>query len=252
MAELGKQLTRLSGGQTVEAFLQDARQVDPDRIEARLGRLTEEINERTEEKSQLDQTIGSERAELARMDGSARAADLAEDLEGILAQLEGDVEQYARFRIASIILGQAIERYREKNQGPVLTRSGDFFSKLTLGSFEGLRAEFGDQGEQVLVGVRPDGSEIVRVEGMSDGTTDQLYLAIRLGSLENYLKESEPIPFIVDDVLLRFDDERAAAALRIFADLSRKTQVIFFTHHKHLVRLAEATVTNDVLIKHEL
>jgi uncharacterized protein YhaN len=47
-------------------------------------------------------------------------------------------------------------------------------------------------------------------------------------------------PFVVDDVLLNFDDNRATAALLALNALSAKTQIIFFTHHKRLVELAEA------------
>ena len=49
---------------------------------------------------------------------------------------------------------------------------------------------------------------------MSDGTADQLYLALRLASLETYLDDHEPIPLVVDDILVNFDDARALAALR--------------------------------------
>jgi len=94
--------------------------------------------------------------------------------------------------------------------------------------------------------------EEVRVEGMSDGTTDQLYLALRLASLETYLKNNEPMPFIVDDILIRFDDKRATAALQVLAELSTKTQVIFFTHHQHLVELAETNIDSTTLFKHSL
>ena len=104
----------------------------------------------------------------------------------------------------------------------------------------------------MLVGARAGGKEIVGVEGMSDGTTDQLYLAIRLASLEAYMERNEAMPFIVDDILIKFDDERAAAALQVLAELSRWTQVIFFTHHMRLVELAEAHVNKEVLFKHFL
>ena len=87
---------------------------------------------------------------------------------------------------------------------------------------------------------------------MSDGTTDQLYLALRLASLETYLKNNEPMPFIVDDILIRFDDKRATAALQVLAELSTKTQVIFFTHHQHLVELTETNIDYSILFKHSL
>ena len=41
---------------------------------------------------------------------------------------------------------------------------------------------------------------------------------------------NEPLPFIVDDIVIQFDDARAAASLNVLAEVSKKTQVIFFTH----------------------
>jgi hypothetical protein len=51
------------------------------------------------------------------------------------------VEEYVRLKTASVVLRKAIERYRERNQGPVLDRAGYLFSQLTRGSFSGLRVE---------------------------------------------------------------------------------------------------------------
>ena len=104
----------------------------------------------------------------------------------------------------------------------------------------------------MLVGVRANGGEIVSVDGMSDGTADQLYLALRLAGLEEYLDKNEPIPFIVDDILIKFDDARATATLQALTQLSSKTQIIFFTHHQHLVKLAEKNVDSSALIKHTI
>jgi uncharacterized protein YhaN len=52
------------------------------------------------------------------------------------------------------------------------------------------------------------------------------------------MQRHEPLPLVVDDVLIKFDDERALATLRTLVDFSRLTQVILFTHHRHLVDLA--------------
>jgi len=123
---------------------------------------------------------------------------------------------------------------------------------LTLGSFQGLRGDYDDRGENVLLGVRPGGKEAIGVQAMSDGTSDQLYLALRLASLTMYLEKNEAVPFIVDDVLVSFDNDRAAAALEALAELSTRTQVIFFTHHRHLVDLAEKCLAEGVLFTHTL
>lgn len=251
LEDLDEQLLRLSAGATVEDFVRDSGVFDPDSIEPQIINLSEEIKALEEEKSRLYQTIGEEITELSMMDGSAKAVELAEEAQTILARLETDVERYVHLKLASTVLAQAIERYREKHQGPILKRTNELFAHLTLNSFERVRADFDDHDNPVLVGVRM-GGEDVRVEGMSDGTTDQLYLALRLASLETYLKNNEPMPFIVDDILIRFDDKRATAALHVLAELSTKTQVIFFTHHQHLVELAETNLDSSILFKHSI
>jgi uncharacterized protein YhaN len=87
---------------------------------------------------------------------------------------------------------------------------------------------------------------------MSDGTADQLYLSLRLAGLEHYLDANEPMPFIVDDILIKFDNTRAVAALKALAELSERTQVVFFTHHRHLMELAAGNLPGSVLIEHHL
>jgi uncharacterized protein YhaN len=185
------------------------------------------------------------------MDPSAAAAEAAEEAQNLLAEIQPNVEQYVRLRLASAVLRDGIDRYRKKNEGPVLARASELFRRLTLGSFEGLRTDFDQRGEQVLLGVRR-GGETVSPGGMSDGACDQLYLALRLASLETWLERNEPLPFIVDDILVSFDNDRAAATLEVLAELSRRTQVIFFTHHEHLVELARQRVPEGALLVHGL
>jgi uncharacterized protein YhaN len=73
---------------------------------------------------------------------------------------------------------------------------------------------------------------------MSDGTRDQLFLSLRLAAVERYLAETEPLPFIADDLFVHFDDARASAGLESLIALGDKTQVLLFTHHRHLAELA--------------
>ncbi len=244
-------LRDLSAGVTVEAFIAEAGQVEPDSILPELDRITEEIMTLEKERSDLDQMIGTEKNELAHMDGGAKAAEIAEEKQRLLAKLEAEVEHYARFKIASVLLARTIEQYRDKHQGPLIKRASELFSEMTAGSFYGVRAEYED-GDPVLMGIRSGDNKTVLVKGMSDGTADQLYLALRLASLEQYLSQNEPLPFIVDDILLRFDDDRAMGTLKILAELSQQTQVIFFTHHQHLVELANNSLGANVLKQHEL
>lgn len=211
------------------------------------GAIKELQNKHTEEVKAAQ----AARSELQLMDGSAAAADAEEEAQQLLAKIRSHTEEYVRLKLAGILLRKAIERYREKNQGAVLQRASRLFADLTLGSFIGLQPDFDDGGKPVLVGVRPGGKHVT-VEGLSDGTRDQLYLALRLASLEVYVREHRPIPFIVDDILINFDDGRAVAALQALAQLARYTQVIFFTHHEHLLTLAEEHLPVGEFFTHRL
>lgn len=84
------------------------------------------------------------------------------------------------------------------------------------------------------------------MEGMSDGSADQLYLALRIAALEDYLEAAQPMPFVADDLFVNFDDSRAAAGFRVLASLASRCQVIFFTHHAHLVEVARSAVPTPV------
>ena len=247
-----RRLRRLSAGATVDAFIDEASSVDADSIVFEIQELDETTQALENERSALDQQIGALNARLEQMDGRSAAAMHAENAECLLAGLESDVEKYARYKIASIILSRTVEQYREKHQGPLIRRASDLFSQITLGAFSRLRAEYDQRGNPVLVGIRPQNEALVPVDGMSDGTADQLYLSLRLASLEQYMEHNEPLPFVVDDILLRFDDERSLATLQVLGELSRTTQVIFFTHHRHLVELVEARLPELAIMHHAL
>ena len=254
LRDLEEQLGPLSGGKELIAFVAevDAEVTDPDELQVRIAELQEEIDRLSGRREELVHVIAREENELARMDGSAVASERAAECENLVASLEEPLHELAVLRVASAVLRNGIERFRERNQGPLLERAGQLFAELTEGSFETLRADFDDRGEPVLMGVRSGGESLVGVDGMSDGTCDQLYLALRIASLETWLKHHEPLPFIVDDVLLNFDDDRAVAALRVLGALSCSTQVIFFTHHRHLVELSQQHLPPECLFVHQL
>jgi uncharacterized protein YhaN len=238
LEETERELLRDGEGLTLDELEHEAAAVDGDLLPAEIDRLGRDIEELERRSLDLREELGREQRELDHLTGGDAAARAAEREQEILATLREDVERYTRLRLAAAVLRREIEQYRAENQAPLLRRAGDLFATLTLGNYRGLQTDFDREDEPVLVGVR-DAGRRVRVEGMSDGTRDQLYLALRLATLERYLAHSEPLPFIVDDILINFDDERSAATLKVLAELAEKTQVILFTHHARLKELAQ-------------
>ncbi|HHO49137.1 MAG TPA: hypothetical protein ENN06_11930 [Desulfobacteraceae bacterium] len=245
-------LAQMSDGLPLKELKRQAQDTNVDELPAMIAALHRLTSEELEPRiTEIYKLIGEERGELRRTDGNARAAEAAEKMEGIAARIRRLADQYTRLRLAAMLLKNEIERYREEHQDPVLRIASGYFAKLTLHSFAGLRTDIDDAGNPVLVGVRADKSRL-GVAAMSAGTRDQLYLALRLATLEWRLANSEPLPFIVDDILINFDDARARATLEALADLGEKNQVILFTHHRRIVDDAHELMTERPVFVHEL
>ena len=80
---------------------------------------------------------------------------------------------------------------------------------------------------------------------MSDGTRDQLYIALRIGAISDYIDRAAPMPFVGDDLFVGFDDTRAKYAIEALLEASKSHQVILFTHHAHFVELAKQVLSSD-------
>ena len=245
-------LAKIGAGVEIEEIIQQAAEITGDELPAQIESLKRNITERIHpEINRTSQIIGEQTNKLAAMDGSDKAAEIAEKMEQELARMRRLAERYALVKLASKILQLEIERYREEHQDPVLIIGSRYFREMTLGSFTGLRTDVDDKGAPVLIGMRR-GNIRVPVEGMSSGTRDQLYLALRLATLEYRLESHEPMPFIVDDILINFDDARSRATLQALAKLSARNQVILFTHHRQIVDDIQNIADKDAVVVHTL
>lgn len=248
-----QQLLELGEGMSLEELAAAAETVDINQLPAQLDNLTEQITAIEQERSVLDQTIGELRTLLKQMDGNDAAAQAADEVQLTLAEMQNLSERYMQVTLAASMLRRSIERYREQHQAPLLQRASELFQKLTLGRFSGLKTGYSSNNDQpIILGLRDKDSLGITTSAMSDGTRDQLYLALRLASIEQYLAKNLILPLILDDVLINFDDDRAQATLTVIAELSEKTQILFFTHHARLVELVEKYVTPTTFKIHEL
>jgi uncharacterized protein YhaN len=165
------------------------------------------------------------------------AATKAQEAEDALAEARAAAERYARLHLARVLLRSGIDRFRREQQGPLLRAAGAHFALLTGGRYVRLSVDQDNSGRAVLLAIGDEGMECPAA-ALSEGARDQLYLALRVASIEAHAAKAEPLPFIADDLLVHFDDARAAAAIALLAELGRATQVILFTHHDHIAALA--------------
>ncbi len=243
---LEEELLDIGAGLSLHEITKEVDQFDQDSIDIVLEEINRKLNEIEPVRSGLEQSHGIIKKEFEeKIQGNNTSSVLAEQKkESLHAKLADLTDRYIQIKLASTLLQKGIEYYRSQNQDPILKRASELFSRLTLQSFKELIVDYDEKDQAVLMGVRDNG-EKVTIDGMSDGTTDQLYLSLRIASIEKYGNENEPIPFIVDDILVHFDDVRSKETLKILLELSKETQIIFFTHHSRLVEIIKELATED-------
>jgi len=243
-----ERMRELGEGSTLPALLAECDGIeraqvmsDKEDVEARLLETEEQLSNTKFSIKELENGLTLLRTDEASAEAAQESEILASDVRELVAR-------YARVRLAGVILEREIARYRDRHQGPVLSRAAALFPRLTLGRYKGLRVGL---EQQVILCVRDDGKE-VEVSGLSEGAQYQLYLALRLATIERYLASHPALPLVLDDVLLHFDDQRSRAAFEVLGELAQRMQVLFFTHHARHVELAREVLGEGRAFVHEL
>ena len=168
------------------------------------------------------------------------------------------MKRYIRVLLSNRLLEQAAESYRQSMGEQVIEFASRNFKALSLGAYSEVRTVNNeDFGRRLAVVKNDEDADELHLDDLSEGTRDQLFLALKLAMIENRLMERrkaglEMVPVILDDVLVNFDDDRAAAAFRLFSKLAEKTQVIFLTHHQHLEGVARLALGGSEFGVHRL
>ena len=249
-AELAKDATDLAAhaeGQDAAALVDEVG-LTSDQIRVRIAELDDEYKLLDDRRLEQKEQLASKRFGLERLHEKHRASDAAGDAALHLEEVRELSERYAQLRLAASLLKREIAQYRERHRGPVLEKAAEWFRHLTINMFSGLDVDYDDAGQPQLQCVRSDSrNSRLGVPALSTGTRDQLFLALRLASIEHLGTQRELMPLILDDILVQFDDSRSRAALSALAQFASTTQVIFFTHHEHLCELAKEVVPAERL-----
>lgn len=214
---------------------------DPAQAVLRLERRLAEADEALEQARAADELA---RRALDAIDGDDRAVQAREGLEQAAATVRAELPHWMRARLAHALLAQSMQRFRERSQGPMLGAASTLFTAMTGGEFDRLETDAGDDDARAVLQARRRGGRAIGVEAMSEGTRDQLHLALRLAALAQQRARGLLLPMVLDDVLMTSDDGRALRVLQALAEACGRDggQIIVFTHHLHLLEPARRTL----------
>ena len=154
-------------------------------------------------------------------------AELATRQEEAREELERRQTEYAALEIALNALDTAHTGLQARFSPSLNRLAGEYLAKLTGGRYDkvSLTRQFEALAEEAG-GLQPR-----RALALSQGTADQLYLAVRLAACRLVLPQEEPCPLVLDDALANFDDSRMAQALDCLSQLGEERQILLFTCH---------------------
>ena len=166
------------------------------------------------------------RQRLGQLQGQAESygqePNLRQQLKQVRLRIALLEDYYHALEVAQNALYAATSELQRRFAPRITKRTQELFGKLTGGRYDRLVLS-----EDLSLSLGAEQEDTLRESAWrSDGTVDQLYLALRLAVAEELTPEA---PLVLDDAFVRFDDKRLAAAMDILQESAQTKQIILFT-----------------------
>ena len=236
LADLEHQLQIVRGEEDPSLFEASLATADAAELDSRQRLVQLEFEKADAEFNEVLQQKGVTADRLRNLDRSGQAAALAQELENTRSQLREAVDQWVPLVLARHFMQRAIQRFEREHQPHMLVDVGHLLHRMTLGRYVEITRKLDEQG---TLQVRQADGKLKEPHQLSTGTREQLYLAIRLAYVLHYCRDAEPLPIVMDDVLVNFDDQRAAATLEALIEVAAQIQLILLTCHAQTLELVQ-------------
>ena len=186
------------------------------------SQLQTELSANTTRLEELRRRLHTAQGQIQALGDSAQLRADLEEKEGARRSLQ---EEYDAISLAAQTL-EAANLSLQRRFSPALgEKSAEIFTKLTQGKYNKVLLN-----KELAPSAQEKDSLLPREAfQLSQGTADQLYLAVRLAICDLVLPQDKGAPLVLDDALVTFDDDRMAAALLYLSQLAQKRQILLFT-----------------------
>ncbi|SMF15805.1 Uncharacterized protein YhaN [Paenibacillus barengoltzii] len=200
-------------------------------LRQRLDTAEEELAQAEAWLGQLQEQRGRLLQEQESLAARCLRDDLMQQLEEQRAALRDRLDQYAVMAVCHELIGRARRVYEEERQPAVLRAASGYFAEMTGGTYRRIVMKIGTQE------LMAEHAELGPLESarLSRGTAEQLYLSMRL-ALSEAVSGSHPLPLLLDDLFVNFDEGRLVGALSVLRKVADRQQLIMMTCHEHVVR----------------
>ena len=231
-------------GEHFDKFMEVIQSIPLEETKHKLNHLQIELEELHSNREQLLQDIGETRNEIEKLSSNNDLLAKQTELESLKQQLQSLAREWAAYKGALVLLDAAKQQYEKTRQPGVIRSAENLFSQITGGSYPRIIKTI-DQDEVLI---ENEWHQRKGVFEMSRGTREQLYLAMRFGLIDEYETRSEPLPAVMDDVFVNFDDERDANIIEILSQFGKERQVIVLTCHQRSLEAYQNIGANAIAV----
>lgn len=196
-----------------------------------LLRLTHESETLEHELESIYERRGELRHAVESLEAGTREAALRQREAELEERLIADCERLLGIATTGDALRTLRDRLEREHRPDTLVRAERHFRSLTAGRYQRIWAPLGERDLRV----EDHAGESRRLGDLSGGTREQLLLALRMALVEELRLQGVELPFLLDDILVNFDQQRAASALETLMTFAREgSQTLMLTCHQHI------------------
>jgi uncharacterized protein YhaN len=231
-------------GSHFDKFIEAIQATPLEEIQQKLSRLRIELEDLHGNREQLLQDIGETRNEIEKLASNNDLIAKQTELETLKQQLQSLAREWAAYRGVLVLIDAAKQKFEKNRQPGVLRSAENLFTQITGGSYHRIIKPI-DQDDLMIENAL---HQRKGVHEMSRGTREQLYLAMRFGLIDEYETRSEPLPAVMDDIFVNFDDERDERIIEILSKFSQQRQVIVLTCHQRSLEAYKSIGANAITV----
>ena len=172
--------------------------------------------------SHTHEEIQKDKVEIDSLVKDGTLSNLEQERANLAAKIWHEVQEWLRYQLAIQWINKALVGASADRYPAIIRQAEQYFALLTAHRYSRIRLT----ADGVKV-VRRD-QEVFLVEELSQGTAEQLYIALRLGFV-TVMSDQANFPVIIDDGFVNFDNVRRQRMLTLLEKIAEKNQVIYFT-----------------------
>lgn len=207
--------------------------ISAEKLEVQTVNLIRHTEEQTRCVAEHNQRLGEARQQRDALIDEKDFEDLRFKEEALKQEIAEAARAWTVETLAQHAVTEAKSFFEQERQPEVMRLASDWFRAITLGEYTGISPD----SEPGALSVFTADRESRLVAQLSRGAREQLFLAMRLALIRERGRDAEPLPVLMDDILVNFDPERARAAAAAVLSLAGDHQILFFTCHPHTAQM---------------